>query len=502
MESYERLTSGSLLARNVALNLVGWGAPAVAAVVALPFLVRGLGEARFGILALAWTALGYFSLFDLGIARALTHAVSARLGGDAGRRGEIASVIWTSLVLLAPVGMVGAVLLIALAPWLAETLLAVPAELHDETRTAFVVLGVAIPFTVLTAALRGSLEAAQRFGAVNALRVPYGLLTFLGPLAALPFSESVVPAVAVMSVGRAALCLAYLVVCLRVFPELRHVGRRPDRDQLRSLLAFGSWMTVSNVVSPLMNTLDRFVVGAALTVGMVTYYATPHELVTKMWLFTAALFPVFFPAFATSAGDPARAAALFDRAMRATFSGLFLPTFLFVALAPEILRVWLGPEFALRSTQVMQILAIAVFVNCLAQCALTLIHGFGRPDLSGKFHLIELPIYAVLLWLLLPRFGIVGVAWTWALRASLDTVLLFLASPRVLPQSRATIRRTAIWAVTAVAVLAGLTQVELPAGRMLAAALMVPAWLAIVWWRILTTSERAFPARLLGAVND
>src|SRR6185295_477413 len=75
------LTSGTLLARNVLLNLVGWVLPALVALVAVPILVRGLGDARFGVLALAWTAIGYFSLFDLGIGRALTHAVADRIGG-------------------------------------------------------------------------------------------------------------------------------------------------------------------------------------------------------------------------------------------------------------------------------------------------------------------------------------------------------------------------------------------------------------------------------------
>ena len=42
------------------------------ALVAIPILVDGLGTARFGILTLAWMVVGYFSLFDLGLGRALT----------------------------------------------------------------------------------------------------------------------------------------------------------------------------------------------------------------------------------------------------------------------------------------------------------------------------------------------------------------------------------------------------------------------------------------------
>ena len=38
-------------------------------------------------------------------------------------------------------------------------------------------------------------------------------------------------------------------------------------------------MTVSNVVSPLMSSLDRFVVGAVLSMTAVAYYATAYEAV-------------------------------------------------------------------------------------------------------------------------------------------------------------------------------------------------------------------------------
>ena len=45
-------------------------------VAAVPPLVRLLGVDRFGVLALAWIIVGYFSLFDLGMGRALTKLVA------------------------------------------------------------------------------------------------------------------------------------------------------------------------------------------------------------------------------------------------------------------------------------------------------------------------------------------------------------------------------------------------------------------------------------------
>ena len=72
--------TGVGVARNSALNLIGQGIPLLAAFFAIPLLLRGLGTDRFGVLTLAWIVIGYFSLFDLGLGRALTQVVSATLG--------------------------------------------------------------------------------------------------------------------------------------------------------------------------------------------------------------------------------------------------------------------------------------------------------------------------------------------------------------------------------------------------------------------------------------
>ena len=58
----------------------------VVAIFSIPILIRDLGTDRFGVLALAWAIVGYASLFDLGLGRALTQLVAQKLGADPARR--------------------------------------------------------------------------------------------------------------------------------------------------------------------------------------------------------------------------------------------------------------------------------------------------------------------------------------------------------------------------------------------------------------------------------
>ena len=289
----ENLTGGQLLARNVLWNLLGTGAPLLVGIVAIPILIEGLGAARFGVLTLAWMVVGYFSLFDLGLGRALTKLVAEKLGK--GLSDEIPPLIWTAILLMAALGILGAVIVAALSPWLVGGVLKIPPELQSETLTSFYLLAASIPIVISSTGLRGILEAHQLFGLVNAVRIPLGLFTFLGPVTVLPFSNSLVPVVAVLVVARLASWCAYAVLCIRVEPALRY-SVAIHRAVVRPLINFGGWMTVSNIVGPLMVYMDRFLIGAMVSMTAVAYYATPYEVVTKLWIIPGALMGVMFPA--------------------------------------------------------------------------------------------------------------------------------------------------------------------------------------------------------------
>jgi O-antigen/teichoic acid export membrane protein len=387
-------------------------------------------------------------------------------------------------------GILGGVLIAGLAGWLVGDALNIPPELREEARTSFYLLAFSLPWVITTAGLRGLLEANQSFGLVNALRVPSGLFTYVGPVAVLPFSQSLAVVVAALVVGRVVACLAHLVVCLRVFPALRR-SRSVGRKEMGDLMRIGGWMTVSNLVSPLMTHVDRFLIAAFISMTAVAYYVTPYEVITKLWLVPAALLGVLFPAFASAyARDQARTSELFDRGVRAVFLIMFPATLIVVTLAYEGLDLWLGAEFAANSTRVLQWLAVGVFINSLGQVPYSVVQGIGRPDITGKLHLAELPFYLLAIWWLGQSRGIEGVAIAWTLRATIDTTLLFIAARRFLPASAADMRRTAQMVLVSLAVLGvGAVETGLAVKLGLLAAFLT-LFAVVGWFRILAPSER------------
>jgi O-antigen/teichoic acid export membrane protein len=441
--------------RNTLLNLSGQLVPLAAGLFAIPLLIAELGTSRFGVLTLAWIAVGYFGLFDLGLGRALTKMVAERVGTASER--EVEGLARTALVVMLVFGVLGAAIGLVVAPWLTRDVLRIPFELQSESEQVFRLLALSLPIVVTTAGLRGLLEGVQRFGMVNAIRIPSGVFSFVGPLLVLPFTTNLAAVVGVLVAGRVLAWAAHLACCAAVRREL--FGRVAiDIGTLRLLLGFGGWMTVTNIVGPFMVYMDRLLIGALVSVAAVAYYATPYEVVTKLWVVPGALLGVLFPAFSAAfRQQPIWVRDAFIRASLSLLLLLFPATLLIVLFAGEALTLWLGTEFAVQSAGVARWLAAGVFINSLGLVPFTLLQGAGRPDLTAKLHLLELGPYLAGLWWFTMRDGIEGAAMMWTLRVAGDALLLHVLAAPYVPGGFASMRTTAAAAVVACAVLAAAT---------------------------------------------
>ncbi len=405
---------------NAGWNLLGNSLPLLAGLVAVPFLVRHLGNERFGLLSLGWILIGYFGLFDFGLGRALTKMVAQHGGAQADA--ELPALCSTGLALAAGAGCVGGLLVVAAAPLSALWFKGWPPALREEALASWWIVGAGVLPTVLTSGLRGILEGLQRFKALNAIRVPAGVLIFAAPCVSACFTPRLDAAVAALVATRWAVLLAHGMLC-RTSVALSTAALQAR--WIAPLLHFGGWLTVSNVVGPLIVYLDRFIVGALLPPVQLAYYTAPFELVSRLLVLPMSLTGALFPALSNaSRHDRHRGRVLRRRSFRLTCAAV-LPVVLVGALAADpLLRLWLGDDFARHGTRAMQILLIGFAFNALAQIPMVAMQGHGLARQAATLHLIELPLYAALVYAMVSRCGLVGAALAWSARGALDMVAL------------------------------------------------------------------------------
>lgn len=490
--------SGRLLLKNTSLSFLGQALPILVAIVSIPQLIHRLGNDRFGVLMLAWMFLGYFNLFDFGLSRALTKSIAEKIDTDA--EGEIPVQFWTVSISTALFGICGSLLMVAVSKWLAFDILKVPEGLEAETTNAFYVIAFALPFVITTACFRGVLEATQNFRIINRLQIPLGVLFYISPLLLSYFSISLPVVISALVVARAVGWLFYLIYALRHLPGKHEF--KTNWTHLPALLKFGGWVTVANIPMPIIGYADRFIVGMLMSMTAVTYYSTPYEIVNKVTVIPAALLSVIFPAFASQLTTrPERTPLTYLRANKLLFIILFPVLITFVLMAPEGLSLWAGPDLSIHSFRILQILALAVFMNCFGVTPSALLDAMGLPKITAISHLIQLPIYIGALLVVIPRYGLEGAALIWVARNTIDTGTLYLFASRALPQIRVKNAEILLAMVPFAAIVAMAILFEPPLSvRVSVLVALALIFFPLVWLFVLSAADRKWVNRTLFAM--
>ncbi len=418
----------SRVAHNTFLNLLGFAIPLLLAFLVLPVAARHLGPARFGLIGLAWAVTEYLILFDLGFGRATVKFVADALQRDPDDLGEVASLATTIQLVT---GTVGGVAFVLLAPAFVDAVFDLPDTISAEAVGMFRVVGFSLPIVLLLIGLRGILEGAQRFDLSNALRMSSSSASVAIPAIGAVAGASLPAIMWWILVTRAAVCVLSLLAIRRALPALRwQVPRGWARS--RDLVSFGGWVTVSNVISPVLGYFDRFALGALAGVAAVGFYTAPYEGVTRLGIVAVSLAASLLPAMSAleTQGNRARSAELISSSGRTLMVVMAPPLAVIFAFGPELLQVWLGPDYAAQSAMALRILTIGVFANALAQLPLVALYAFNRPDLPAKFHLGELIIHIPITIFLVREFGIAGAAAAWTSRVVFDLGLLLAGSAR------------------------------------------------------------------------
>jgi len=418
---------GETLARNTVLNLLGYGIPLVIGLISIPILIKYLGTERFGILTLIWVVFGYFSIFNLGLSLATTK-FSAELIGK-GKSKDIPDYLWTSVFSQFLLGIIGCLILVGVTSFLVTRVLNITPEFVNEAKTSFFLIALSLPFILISASLRGVLEAAQRFDLVNLVKIPSSSMNYIVPFICVLAGLGLPGIVLFIFLGRIITLIVWFFLCVKQFPQIK-TKISFKKKLLKPLFSFGGWVTVSTILVPFFEYTDRFIIGAVVTMTAVSYYTAPYEMLMKLGILPSSLVITLFPTFsALYAGkNKERIKLIFGRAFKYLFIVIGGLTVLLFFYAPYILKIWLGEEFASQSTLVFQILCLGVLINSLARIPYSYIQGIGRADITAKLHIFEVVFFLPLAWFFIKWQGITGAAVAWTIRAAFDSLFLFYIS--------------------------------------------------------------------------
>jgi O-antigen/teichoic acid export membrane protein/2-polyprenyl-3-methyl-5-hydroxy-6-metoxy-1,4-benzoquinol methylase len=411
--------------KNIGWSLLGNILPLIVAVYFIPVLIKVYGVERFGLMTIAWSLVGYFGIFDMGFSRALTQVLSQRLVKNE-QNNYVSEISNTTVQAMWLLGLVGSTLLFLIVPFLVQHVFHVSNVIFLETKKAFLILALCIPFVVNTMALKGIMDALELFRQSSIIRMCLGAGMFLMPYFASFFGVTLVYAFISLIILRIIIWAMHFIAVRKT--QIIAKNETFNVRWLKLLSKLSGWIAVSNFIGPLMIYVDRFLIAHLLGATAIAFYVAPQEVLTKIWIIPMGFTTVLFPFFAR------------DWLNKPTNTGLALEhglSYVLIAITPIALLIaffshtwlewWLGKNFSSNSSTLTVWLLAGVVANSMAQILFAYVQGTGRTDLSAKLHMLEAIPYWLLLWFLTKHYGINGAAVAWFFRSIVDYIgLAFL----------------------------------------------------------------------------
>ncbi|MEG0619420.1 MAG: flippase [Bacilli bacterium] len=401
------------IAKNSFYNIAGYLIPGVLSIPILGFMARDLGVEKFGLFTIILAIVGYASIFDIGITRSVIREIAIYKRN----KDEILKILSTSAVIVVALGIIAGFLITIFNTKISE-FLNVSKFVTKDFLDSLAIVAFSIPLYLLTQVWCSLLEGREEFLKLNIYKTFSSTMVVAFPALALLIESSLSYAVMGLLVARFLSLLLIKLYCRDFSSNFKFYN-----DVFKRLISFGGWVAVSNFISPIMSYFDRFILANKMGASMVGFYTAPSEAISRISMLPSAVARTIFPMLSSGEDDSGK--------IKITSYILVLlfviPVGCFCAyFSYDIMSLWLGNEYALKSYIIFQILILGFVFNSIAQIPFASIQSNGRSKTTAILHLCELFPYLILLYYLIDQYGLVGAAWAWTIRMFIDMFLLII----------------------------------------------------------------------------
>ena len=407
-------------ARNTLWTWTSSALSLTTALVVTPLMIRYLGAEAYGLWILAFGVAEYYSIADFGVRSAVLKEVAVHSA-----RGDTAALhatFDTAFVYFAAAGLLTLAASLIIAP-LGPALFP---EITPAMAGTFVVLlaatGVSMALAFSVTWLGAVLESVQRFDVSYRIIITANLVRVIGTIGALLLGYGLVTVVAVSVVARVIESVLVYRAFRRIFSDWRWSWAGVTRRTFRGLLGYGVFALPSNAARMLIEQGPAVIIGHQAPAQFVAYFMMPRRLLQTVMT-------LVYGIGAVTTSRSAQLAALGDRhalvhlAIQTNRYGLavFMPAAVFVIIyGADVFRVWLTPEFAVRSAPMLAVFAVGiVFADASQFSASSMLYGLARHQAFSVLLVCEAVISSALVF----YFARSGSVWLAAIACAAAMIL-------------------------------------------------------------------------------
>src|SRR6266550_8430752 len=407
--------------------LMNWTAFAVSIIVSFflsPFVVHRLGNIAYGVWVLANSSITYMAVLDLGMRGAVGYFVAKHQAR--GEHLESSRAVSVGLAFRTLISLVVILASLILAGF-ATKIFRIPSNMWTAAQWAIVLSGLNLSFSLIVGVFGGVLTALQRFGMANGLAIAQTLIGTAGTVWVLDRGYGIVPLAIMQLTVALILGIATIMICLRVYPELRLGFRFLDRRVLPELWRYSFYLFVIAASGQVIYYTDNLIVGVFLSAEAVTLYAIGGRFIAYLGELGASLAQTFLPVATNLAAQDQQdqLRRLLNQGTRAAFFvSLPIGEVLFFR-GSTFIGLWMGQQYAQPSGRVLRILLLSTLALAGNRVGGNIVLGLGKHKPFAVWQSCEAVANLTLSIYLVRRIGIDGVAWGTVLPSLVSQIVLW-----------------------------------------------------------------------------
>ena len=424
-------------AQNITATWIGLAVHLVVTFALTPFILRELGETKFGIWTIATGLTGYYGLLDTGFRAGLTQFLARYLAlSDFDSLNRTAS---TGFFVLSGLGVFLLLPTSLLVGYFAPNVFHFATDNQREAQWAISIMGISVAVQFVFFLFSAVLTATQRFDISNGIAIVSRLATAAATVFALLKGTGLVGLSVVTVVGTIVDYTLRWRSAYLVLPELKLKWGWVNRKSFREFAGFGVWNVLIVASRQIINYTDTLLIGFFLPMSAVTRYGLAASVGNYFGTVMSPVSSLFFPEMSRlDACHDAKATrglilggARF-LAMAAMFGGLII-----WFLCDNFFELWIGSEFTVPGGQatvqdICRLLVLAHLVTFGNGMLRQFLMGSQRVRLMALVMAFEAVLNLVLSVALIRGFGLYGVAAATAIGALVfqGLALAWIALPR------------------------------------------------------------------------
>jgi len=403
------MLSKSQVIKNVFTN---WGAFIINGLISLalvPFVLKHLGDAGFGVWVLTNAFTGYLGLFDLGIRSSVIRYVSkSKALAD---YQNLNQVINTSLATFTAIGGLTLILTVVLS-FIFGSIFKIPVEFQNQASWVVLLIGLNLALGFPAGVFSGILLGMERFDLNNIFSLVNISLKAILIVIIFNFKANLIVLGGIQLFASLVAYLLIFAAVLRLEPNLKISLKSADRNTLKLIFQHGFFSFLLVVAYQVIYYSPNVLIGILSSATMVTYFAMATILVEYTRRAVNGVSFVINPIASglESKGD-------FQTLKRVLILGtkysllIILPISLsLIFLGKQFFALWLGPIYAEKCYPVLLILLIPQIYSMSQFVTEEVLLGQTKHKFLALVAVSEAVLTLILSLILIKKYGIIGAA--------------------------------------------------------------------------------------------